>query len=134
MVITVGLVCTKSGRANQKAQMSFPSAITRLTQSVKSADSSDEQQNQAIKLTLRGQSYRSRENRLFIPIPTQSGTCPPTFPRAFRRGPRRLAWGARQPHGYAVAPVVALQAQGLATQGRSLSTPAPLRALRPPTT
>src|SRR5690242_3503101 len=54
-------MCTKSGRANQKAQMSFPSAITRLTQSVKSADSSDEQQNQAIKLTLRGQSYRSRE-------------------------------------------------------------------------
>src|SRR5262245_11747140 len=41
--------------------------------------------------------------------------------------------GARQLHGYAVAPVVALQAQGLATQGRSLSTPAPLRALRPRT-
>src|SRR6266513_557067 len=33
----------------------------------------------------------------------------------------------------AVAPVVALQAQGLATQGRSLSTPAPLRAFRPRT-
>src|SRR6201982_210697 len=41
--------------------------------------------------------------------------------------------GARQLHGYAVAPVVALQAQGLATQGRSLPTPAPLRALRPRT-
>src|SRR5271169_727741 len=36
----------------------------------------------------------------------------------------------RQLHGYAVAPVVALQAQSLATQGRSLSTLAPLRALR----
>src|SRR4051794_4251843 len=38
--------------------------------------------------------------------------------------------GARQLHSYAVAPVVALQAQSLATQGRSLSTSAPLRALR----
>ena len=38
--------------------------------------------------------------------------------------------GARQLRGYAVAPVVALQAQGQATQGRELSTPAPLRALR----
>ena len=38
--------------------------------------------------------------------------------------------GARQLHRCAVAPVVALQAQGQATQGRSLSTLAPLRALR----
>ena len=38
--------------------------------------------------------------------------------------------GARQLHGYAVAPVVALQAQSQATQGRELSTLAPLRALR----
>src|SRR6266478_315877 len=38
--------------------------------------------------------------------------------------------GARQLHSYAVAPVVALQAQGQATQGRGLSTLAPLRALR----
>src|SRR5271154_5939333 len=38
--------------------------------------------------------------------------------------------GTRQLHGYAVAPVAALQAQSLATQGRSLSTLAPLRALR----
>ena len=36
----------------------------------------------------------------------------------------------RQLHRCAVAPVVALQAQGQATQGRSLSTLAPLRALR----
>ena len=38
--------------------------------------------------------------------------------------------GARQLHRCAVAPVVAHQAQGQATQGRDLSTPAPLRALR----
>ena len=38
--------------------------------------------------------------------------------------------GARQLHSCAVAPVVALQAQGQATQGRDLSTLAPLRALR----
>src|SRR6266478_3491094 len=38
--------------------------------------------------------------------------------------------GDRQLHRCAVAPVVALQAQGQATQGRSLSTLAPLRALR----
>ena len=38
--------------------------------------------------------------------------------------------GARQLHRCAVAPVVALQAQGQATQGRDLSTLAPLRALR----
>jgi len=37
--------------------------------------------------------------------------------------------GARQLHSDAVAPVVALQAQGQATQGRGLSTLAPLRAL-----
>ena len=37
---------------------------------------------------------------------------------------------ARQLHRYAVAPVVAQQAQGQATQGRELSTLAPLRALR----
>ena len=36
--------------------------------------------------------------------------------------------GARQLHSCAVAPVVALQAQGQATQGRELSTLAPLRA------
>src|SRR5258707_14130977 len=36
----------------------------------------------------------------------------------------------RQLHRCAVAPVVALQAQGQATQGRDLSTLAPLRALR----
>src|SRR3984893_1230188 len=58
-------------------------------------------------------------------------------PRAARLGellPRRLSHqsvsGARQLHGSAVAPVVALQAQGQATQGRDLSTLAPLRALR----
>src|SRR5215469_18168860 len=38
--------------------------------------------------------------------------------------------GARQLHSDAVAPVVALQAQGQATQGRDVSTLAPLRALR----
>jgi Reverse transcriptase (RNA-dependent DNA polymerase) len=38
--------------------------------------------------------------------------------------------GDRQLHRCAVAPVVALQAQGQATQGRDLSTFAPLRALR----
>ena len=38
--------------------------------------------------------------------------------------------GARQLHRDAVAPVVAHQAQGQATQGRDLSTLAPLRALR----
>ena len=38
--------------------------------------------------------------------------------------------GARQLHRCAVAPVVALQAQGQATQGRGLSTLAPLRVLR----
>src|SRR5262245_7322375 len=37
--------------------------------------------------------------------------------------------GNRQLHGCAVTPVVALQAQGQATQGRDLSTPASLRAL-----
>src|SRR5246127_3890850 len=38
--------------------------------------------------------------------------------------------GDRQLHRCAVASVVAHQAQGQATQGRDLSTPAPLRALR----
>ena len=38
--------------------------------------------------------------------------------------------GARQLHRCAVAPVVAHQAQSQATQGRDLSTPAPVRALR----
>ena len=38
--------------------------------------------------------------------------------------------GARQLHSSAVAPVVARQAQGQATQGRDISTLAPLRALR----
>src|SRR6516162_2576215 len=38
--------------------------------------------------------------------------------------------GARQLHSRAVAPVVALQVQGQATQGRDVSTLAPLRALR----
>ena len=38
--------------------------------------------------------------------------------------------GARQLHGDAVAPVVAQQVQGQATQGRDVSTLAPLRALR----
>ena len=38
--------------------------------------------------------------------------------------------GARQLHGDAVASVVAQQVQGQATQGRELSTLAPLRALR----
>jgi hypothetical protein len=36
----------------------------------------------------------------------------------------------RKLHRGAVAPVVALQAQGQATQGRDLSTLAPLRVLR----
>ena len=58
-------------------------------------------------------------------------------PRAARMGellPRRHRQqsvpGARQLGSYAVAPVVALQAQGQATQGRDLSPLAPLRALR----
>src|SRR6516164_9139075 len=58
-------------------------------------------------------------------------------PRAARLGellPRRprqqSVSGARQLRSYAVAPVVALQAQGQATQGRDLSTLAPLRVLR----
>ena len=48
-------------------------------------------------------------------------------PGASRMGQLLQRWhhpqsvsGARQLHGYAVAPVVALQAQGLATQGREL--------------
>ena len=45
-----------------------------------------------------------------------------TVSRAYRR--------ARHLHRDAVAPVVAQQAQGQATQGRDLSTPAPLRVLR----
>src|SRR5215472_10334779 len=58
-------------------------------------------------------------------------------PRAGRLGellPSRLSHqsvsGARQLHSRAVPPVVALQVQGQATQGRDLSTLAPLRALR----
>src|SRR3954452_4992172 len=61
----------------------------------------------------------------------------PVEPGASRMGQLLQRWhypqsvsGARQLHGYAVAPVVALQAQSLATQGRSLSTLAPLRASR----
>src|ERR1700688_1518439 len=38
--------------------------------------------------------------------------------------------GTRQLRSDAVAPVVAVQAQGQAKKGRELSTPAPLRALR----
>src|ERR1700732_2808724 len=55
-------------------------------------------------------------------------------PRAARLGELLPSWlshqsvsGARQLHSSAVAPVVALQAQGRATQGRDLSTLAPLR-------
>src|SRR5215471_8087286 len=58
-------------------------------------------------------------------------------PRAARLGELLRSWlshqsvsGARQLHSRAVAPVVALQVQGQATQGRDLSTLAPLRALR----
>src|SRR3984893_17550284 len=54
-------------------------------------------------------------------------------PRAARLGELLPSWlshqsvsGARQLHSSAVAPVVALQAQGQATQGRDLSTLAPL--------
>src|SRR5215469_582975 len=57
-------------------------------------------------------------------------------PRAARLGELLRSWlshqsvsGARQLHSRAVAPVVALQIQGQATQGRDLSTLAPLRAL-----
>src|SRR5215472_14128073 len=57
--------------------------------------------------------------------------------RAARLGELLRRWlshqsvsGARQLHSDAVAPVVALQAQGQATPGRDLSTLAPLRALR----
>jgi hypothetical protein len=58
-------------------------------------------------------------------------------PHAARLG-ELLPSGHRQPrlpsarhlHRYAVTPVVAPQAQGQATQGRDLSTPAPLRVLR----
>ena len=48
------------------------------------------------------------------------------FGRRFQQG----VSGARCLRGDAVAPVVALQAQSQATQGRELSTLAPLRALR----
>ena len=48
----------------------------------------------------------------------------------FEVGTVTKAYRAIELHRCAVAPVVALQAQGQATQGRSLSTPAPLRALR----
>src|SRR6516162_10540384 len=58
-------------------------------------------------------------------------------PRAARLGELLRRWlsrqsvpGARQLHSRAVAPVVALQAQGQGTQGRDISTLAPLRALR----
>src|SRR6516225_7142511 len=58
-------------------------------------------------------------------------------PRAARLGELLRSWlsqqgvsGARQLHRRAVAPVVALQAQGQGTQGRDLSTLAPLRVLR----
>jgi len=58
-------------------------------------------------------------------------------PRATRMGQLLQCWHRqqsvsddRQLHRCAVAPVVAHQAQGQATQGRDLSTPAPLRALR----
>src|ERR1700756_6062395 len=58
-------------------------------------------------------------------------------PRAARLGELLRSWlshesisGARQLYSRAVAPVVALQVQGQATQGRDLSTLAPLRALR----
>src|ERR1700756_2978568 len=61
-------------------------------------------------------------------------------PRAARLGELLRRWlshqsvsGARQLHSRAVAPVAALQIQAQATQGRDLSTPAPLRALRPRT-
>src|SRR5215469_8342776 len=57
--------------------------------------------------------------------------------RAARLGELLRRWlshqsvsGARQLHSDAVAPVVALQAQGQATPGRDVSTLAPLRALR----
>src|ERR1700732_490218 len=46
------------------------------------------------------------------------------------RHPHQGVSGDRQLHRCAVAPVVALQAQGQATQGRGLSTLAPLRALQ----
>ena len=58
-------------------------------------------------------------------------------PRAARMGQLLQCWPiipgvsrARQLHSCAVAPVAALQTQGQATQGRELSTLAPLRALR----
>src|SRR5215470_12494198 len=58
-------------------------------------------------------------------------------PRAARLGELLSSWlsqqgvsGARQLHSRAVAPVVALQAQGQAMQGRDVPTLAPLRALR----
>src|ERR1700739_965305 len=58
-------------------------------------------------------------------------------PRAARLGELLRRWlsqegvsGARQLHSRAGAPVVALQVQGQATQGRDVSTLAPLRALR----
>jgi hypothetical protein len=56
----------------------------------------------------------------------------PFLPPPAKKGrPRRWSIsGARQLHRCAVASVVALQAQGQATQGRDLSTLAPLRALR----
>src|SRR5438477_11273344 len=47
----------------------------------------------------------------------------------FSVGTTSKAYRARQLHGCAVAPVAAIQAQGQATQGRELSTRAPLRAL-----
>src|SRR5215472_10463076 len=57
--------------------------------------------------------------------------------RAARLGELLPGWlshqgvsGARQLHSDAVAPMVALQAQGQAKQGRDVSTLAPLRALR----
>src|SRR5271170_4211903 len=62
-------------------------------------------------------------------------------PRATRLGQLLQRWHgqqsvsrARQLHGCAVASVVAFQAQGQATQGRGLSTLAPLWALRARTT
>src|SRR5246127_994052 len=58
-------------------------------------------------------------------------------PRASRMGQLLQCWyypkslsRTRQLHGCAVAPVAAMQAQGQATQGRELSTLAPLRAFR----
>ncbi|MGY8681936.1 reverse transcriptase domain-containing protein [Bradyrhizobium sp. UFLA05-153] len=79
----------------------------------------------------------SRAHRSIRNLARDHGARRPVEPHAARMGEllqcrhrHQSVSGARQLRGCAVAPVVALQAQGQATQGRNLSTLAPIRVLR----